>query len=63
MNGRVADSSESVVVSLGRLTVAHGGYYEREVAGPAQDYHAMRGEAQSEWVGSGSFECHHLINF
>jgi len=42
------------VVSLGRLTVAHEEYYEREVAGPAQDYYAMRGEAQGEWVGSGS---------
>jgi conjugative relaxase-like TrwC/TraI family protein len=54
LNGRVADSSESVVVSLGRLTVGHEEYYEREVAGPAQDYYAMRGEAQGEWVGSGS---------
>ena len=42
------------MVSLRRLTVGHEEYYEREVAGPAQDYSAMRGEAQGEWVGSGS---------
>ena len=35
-------------MSLGRLTVGHEEYYEREVAGPAQDYYAMRGEAQGE---------------
>jgi len=52
LNGRVADSSESVVVSLGRLTVGHEEYYEREVAGPAQDYSAMRGEAHGEWSGA-----------
>jgi len=54
LNGRVGDLSGRVVVSLRRLTVGHEEYYEREVAGPAQDYYAMRGEAQGEWVGSGS---------
>jgi conjugative relaxase-like TrwC/TraI family protein len=50
----VADLSESVVLSLGKLTAGHEEYYEREVAGGAEDYYAMRGEAQGEWVGSGS---------
>jgi hypothetical protein len=54
LNGRVDDLSESVVVSLGKLTVGHEDYYEREVAGGAEDYYAMRGEAQGERVGSGS---------
>jgi conjugative relaxase-like TrwC/TraI family protein len=54
VDGRVGDLSESVVVSLGKLTVGHEEYYEREVAGGAEDYYALRGEAQGERVGSGS---------
>jgi conjugative relaxase-like TrwC/TraI family protein len=42
------------VVSLGKLTSGHESYYEREVAGGAEDYYAMRGEAAGEWVGTGS---------
>jgi conjugative relaxase-like TrwC/TraI family protein len=42
------------VVSLGKLTAGHEEYYEREVAGGAEDYYAMRGEAHGEWVGTGS---------
>jgi conjugative relaxase-like TrwC/TraI family protein len=42
------------VVSLGKLTAGHEEYYEREVAGGAEDYYAMRGEAAGEWTGSGS---------
>ena len=52
MNGRVGDLSGSVVVSLRRLTVGHEEYYERELAGPAQDYSATRGEAHGEWSGA-----------
>jgi TrwC relaxase len=44
----------AVVVSLGKLTAGHEEYYEREVAGGAEDYYAMRGEAAGEWVGSGA---------
>ena len=40
------------MVSLRRLTVGHEEYYEREVAGPAQDYSATRGEAHGEWSGA-----------
>jgi conjugative relaxase-like TrwC/TraI family protein len=42
------------VVSLGKLTAGHEEYYEREVAGGAEDYYAMRGEAAGEWAGSGA---------
>jgi hypothetical protein len=42
------------VVSLGKLTAGHEEYYEREVAGGAEDYYAMRGEAAGEWMGSGA---------
>jgi conjugative relaxase-like TrwC/TraI family protein len=42
------------VVSLGKLTAGHEEYYEREVAGGAEDYYAMRGEAAGEWAGGGS---------
>jgi hypothetical protein len=41
------------VVSLGKLTAGHEEYYERAVAGGAEDY-AMRGEAAGEWTGSGA---------
>jgi conjugative relaxase-like TrwC/TraI family protein len=44
----------AVVVSLGKLTAGHEEYYEREVAGGAEDYYAMRGEAAGEWIGSGA---------
>jgi len=44
----------AVVVSLGKLTAGHEDYYEREVAGGAEDYYAMRGEAAGEWVGGGA---------
>jgi hypothetical protein len=53
-NGRASVSSELAVVSLGKLTAGHEEYYEREVAGGAEDYYAMRGEAHGEWVGTGS---------
>ncbi len=33
---------------LGELTAGHEEYYEREVAGGAEDYYAMRGEAAGE---------------
>jgi conjugative relaxase-like TrwC/TraI family protein len=46
--------SELAVVSLGKLTVGHEEYYEREVAGGAEDYYAMRGEAAGEWIGTGA---------
>jgi hypothetical protein len=39
--------SEAVVVSLGKLTAGHEEYYDREVAGRAEDYYAMRGEQES----------------
>ena len=42
------------MVSLGKLTAGHEEYYEREVAGGAEDYYAMRGEAPGEWTGSGA---------
>ena len=42
------------MVSLGKLTAGHEDYYEREVAGGAEDYYAMRGEAAGEWTGSGA---------
>jgi conjugative relaxase-like TrwC/TraI family protein len=42
------------VVSLGKLTAGHEEYYGREVAGGAEDYYAMRGEAAGEWMGSGA---------
>jgi conjugative relaxase-like TrwC/TraI family protein len=42
------------VVSLGKLTAGHVTYYEREIADGAEDYYAMRGEAQGEWLGSGA---------
>jgi conjugative relaxase-like TrwC/TraI family protein len=42
------------MVSLGKLTAGHVTYYEREVAGGAEDYYAMRGEASGEWIGSGA---------
>ena len=42
------------MVSLGKLTAGHEEYYEREVAGGAEDYYAMRGEAAGEWTGSGA---------
>ena len=42
------------MVSLGKLTAGHEEYYEREVAGGAEDYYAMRGEAAGEWIGSGA---------
>ena len=42
------------MVSLGKLTAGHEEYYEREVAGGAEDYYAMRGEAAGEWVGGGA---------
>ena len=42
------------MVSLGKLTAGHEEYYEREVAGGAEDYYAMRGEAAGEWLGSGA---------
>ena len=42
------------MVSLGKLTAGHEEYYEREVAGGAEDYFAMRGEAAGEWIGSGA---------
>jgi conjugative relaxase-like TrwC/TraI family protein len=45
---------ERVVVSLGKLTAGHEEYYEREVAGGAEDYYAMRGEAVGEWTGRGA---------
>jgi hypothetical protein len=44
----------AVVVSLGKLAAGHEDYYEREVAGGAEDYYAMRGEAAGEWTGSGA---------
>jgi hypothetical protein len=50
----VGDLPEPAVVSLGKLTAGHEEYYEREVAGGAEDYYAMRGEAAGEWVGSGA---------
>jgi hypothetical protein len=50
----VGDFSVAVVVSLGKLTAGHEEYYEREVAGGAEDYYAMRGEAAGEWTGSGA---------
>ena len=31
-----------------------GTRYEREVAGGAEDYYAMRGEAAGEWTRSGA---------
>jgi conjugative relaxase-like TrwC/TraI family protein len=46
--------SELAVVSLGKLTAGHEEYYEREVAGGAEDYYAMRGEAAGEWTGRGA---------
>ena len=42
------------MVSLGKLTAGHEEYYEREVAGGAEDYYAMRGEAAGEWMGGGA---------
>jgi conjugative relaxase-like TrwC/TraI family protein len=39
---------------LGKLTAGHEEYYEREVAGGAEDYYAMRGEAAGEWIGTGA---------
>ena len=42
------------MVSLGKLTAGHEEYYEREVAGGAEDYYVMRGEAAGEWTGSGA---------
>jgi conjugative relaxase-like TrwC/TraI family protein len=50
----VGNFSEMAVVSLGKLTAGHEEYYEREVAGGAEDYYAMRGEAAGEWTGSGA---------
>ncbi len=50
----VGDFPEAVMVSLGKLTAGHAEYYEREVAGGAEDYYAMRGEAAGEWLGSGA---------
>jgi conjugative relaxase-like TrwC/TraI family protein len=50
----VGDLPELAVVSLGKLTAGHEEYYEREVAGGAEDYYAMRGEAAGEWTGSGA---------
>ena len=44
----------AVVVSLGKLAAGHEDYYEREVAGGAEDYYAMRGEAAGEWTGGGA---------
>ena len=42
------------MVSLGKLTAGHVTYYEREIADGAEDYYAMRGEAQGQWIGSGA---------
>jgi conjugative relaxase-like TrwC/TraI family protein len=42
------------VVSLGKLTGDHVDYYEREIAGGAEDYYAMRGEVPGEWIGGGA---------
>ena len=42
------------MVSLGKLTAGHEEYYGREVAGGAEDYYAMRGEAAAEWMVSGA---------
>src|SRR4051795_13203837 len=42
------------MVTLGKLTAGHEDYYEREVAGGAEDYYAMRGEAPGEWIGGGA---------
>src|SRR4051812_43463415 len=42
------------MVTLGKLTGGHVDYYEREVAGGAEDYYAMRGEVPGEWIGSGA---------
>ena len=43
------------MVSLGKLTAGHEEYYEREVAGGAEDYYAMRGEAAGiEWGPGGA---------
>src|SRR3954451_8112195 len=42
------------MVSLGKLTGDHVNYYEREIAGGAEDYYAMRGEVPGEWIGNGA---------
>ena len=39
---------------LGQTRGRHEDYNEREVAGGAEDYYAMRGEAAGEWIGSGA---------
>src|SRR3954471_1554030 len=45
---------QTAMVSLGKLTGDHVNYYEREIAGGAEDYYAMRGEVPGEWIGSGA---------
>ena len=53
-NRCVDNFSETAVVCLGKLTAGHEEYYEREVAGGAEDCYAMWGEAAGEWTGSGA---------
>lgn len=41
------------MLSIGKLTAAQTGYYERQVAEGLDDYYTGRGEAAGEWMGSG----------
>lgn len=42
------------VLSIGKLTAAQTGYYERQVAQGLDDYYSGRGEAAGEWMGAGA---------
>jgi conjugative relaxase-like TrwC/TraI family protein len=47
-------SGEARVLSVAKLTVGQGAYYERQVAAGVDDYYAGRGESPGIWAGSGS---------
>ena len=42
------------MISFGRMTPGHAGYFEGEVAAGREDYYAGRGESPGVWKGSGA---------
>src|SRR3954451_5263469 len=52
--GSLAFGGGGEMLSVAKLALGRGSYYEQQVAGGLDDYYAGRGESPGLWAGSGA---------